>query len=189
MVNKKKNKYLHNHSFHFAQFIHFQRKNTSFCSHNLFKIKVFSLTMTIVVTSQLCFTLHVVNRWRKSANWSWSITEIAKKKKRNQVQWSVFLTFCFNVFWIHDQSAADRLQQRVPKLAQLLLCYTGLESKMTARTSKRQMVPNVASVSGLTTKTFHPFVYPPLSVSSDLFHQNSIVKVIVIRLCLIVSFV
>ncbi|CAB1452504.1 unnamed protein product [Pleuronectes platessa] len=37
------------------------------------------------------------------------------------------------------QSAVDSLQQCVPELAPVVLCYAGLESEMTARTSMMQM--------------------------------------------------
>lgn len=56
----------------------------------------------------------------------------------------------------------NSLQQYVPELASVVLCYAGLESDMTAWTSMKQMVPNMASVTGLTWKTFHPFVCPLL---------------------------
>lgn len=48
-----------------------------------------------------------------------------------------------------------------------MLSYAGLESEMTARTSIRQMVPNMASVTGLAGTTLHPFVCLLLDAHRD----------------------
>lgn len=69
----------------------------------------------------------------------------------------------FKLFTEYYWSLGDRMLWSVP----VELDYTGIESDMTAGTSMRQMVSNMASVPGLTWKTFYPFVCPPLNARSD----------------------
>lgn len=69
----------------------------------------------------------------------------------------------------------DSLQQCVPELAPVVLNYSGLKSEMTAWTRMRQMVPNMASVTGLRE---NPFALTSLEIhSSQMPLVNCIVKV------------